>query len=148
MSSRMIQNFSRLGPIQDDPLLKPHSRCPKSPRERGVGTPTGATGPMSEVNPWLNIENIVVSEVMGLPPVIHLNGIFSYRPSNYWGSPMTMESPIYCSGAIWRVVCWRHAHHGWGEEDWSGSSALAWALVGRRALPADPKTMALNIKIV
>ena len=33
---------------------------------------------------------------IGVPPVIiHFQGIFHYKPSSYWGSPMAMETPIW-----------------------------------------------------
>ena len=32
----------------------------------------------------------------GVPLIIHLNGILTYTPSSYWGTPMTMEPPT-CS---------------------------------------------------
>ena len=32
---------------------------------------------------------------LGVPPVIiHLHGIFNYKPSSHWGIPMTMEPPM------------------------------------------------------
>jgi len=30
----------------------------------------------------------------GYPQIIHLNKIFHYKPSSYWGTPMTIETPI------------------------------------------------------
>ena len=44
-------------------------------------------------NLWNNME---VSWVIGVPLVIiHLYWIFHYKPSSYWDTSMTMETPIY-----------------------------------------------------
>ena len=45
---------------------------------------------------------------IGLPPVIiHCNWIFPYKPSSYWGSPMTMETPIL----NYHIIGFSFTHH-------------------------------------
>ena len=45
---------------------------------------------------------------IGLPPVIiHCNWIFPYEPSSYWGSPMTMETPIL----NYHIIGFSFTHH-------------------------------------
>ena len=35
---------------------------------------------------------------------IHFNGVFLCKPSNYWGTPMTMEPPWQASSRRWRLL--------------------------------------------
>ena len=78
-----------------------HPRCLRGARSRN--TPwEWARSFIARLNTLKSDAYVVVSVVMGLPRIIiHFGRNFPYKPSSYWGTPMTMETSIYgnlCGG--------------------------------------------------